>query len=130
MGFLPPVFLEKIKPAYTPGDCTELCGVTDVGPGNEVKKGMVKRYRANLRSSKERLEEWKTGKVSASERRILATKWLGEAWEEYTSNHQDQITMAFKKCGMYNALDGSENHLIKVKGAKDYIPPKKDDPKQ
>ena len=38
--------------------------------------------------------------------------------------------MAFKKCGMFNALDGSENHLIKVKGAKDYKPPKKDDPKQ
>ena len=67
---------------------------------------------------------------SKTERRILATKWLGEAWEEYTTNHQDEITLAFKKCGMYNALDGSENYLIKVKGAKDYKPPKKDDPKQ
>ena len=29
---------KKIKLAYTPRDCTELCGVIDVGPGNEVKK--------------------------------------------------------------------------------------------
>ncbi len=89
---------------------------------------MVKKYREDLTSSKERLEQWKNGKVSASERRILATKWLGDAWEEYTSEHQDEITLAFKKCGMYNALDGSENHLIKVKGAPDFQPQKKDDP--
>ena len=45
-------------------------------------------------------------------------------------NHQDQINMAFKKCGMYNAIDGSENHLVKVKGAKDYKPPGKEDAKE
>ena len=40
--------------------------------------------------------------------------WLGGSWENFTQNHQDQITDAFKRYGMYNALDGRENHLIKI----------------
>lgn len=99
---------------YTPEDCTDLCAVTDAGPGNEIKKRMVKYYKNDLESSKERLLQWKTGKVSASERRVLYTKWLADAWEDYTTNHQDEITAAFKKCGMYNAIDGNGNHLIKI----------------
>ena len=55
------------------------------------------------------------------------TKWLGDAWDDYTQNNQDEITLTFKKCGMYNALDGSENHLVSIPGLKDYTPPKKDD---
>ena len=103
-----------ISLVYTPENCTDLVAVTDAGLGNEVKKRMVKFYKSDLESSPERLYQWKNGKVSASERRILYTKWLAESWEDFTQNHQDQITKAFKKCGMYNAIDGSENHLIKI----------------
>lgn len=85
---------------------------TDDGPGNEIKKRMCKLYRADLESSEERLNEWKNGKVSAGERRILYTKWLGEAWEDYTTNHADEITKAFQHCGMFNKMDGSENHRV------------------
>ena len=70
--------------------------------------------RKNLESYKERLCQWNQGKVSAGERLILLTKWLAEAWEDYTQNHQDQFTKALKRCGMYNALDGSENNLIQI----------------
>ena len=118
----------KIKLAYIPGDTTELCGVTDLGPGNEVKRRMTVMYGDDIKSSVERLKKWKTGEVNTSERRILMTKWLGDAWDDYTKNNQDKITLAFKKCGMFNALDGSENHLVEVPGIKDYKPPKKTDP--
>lgn len=104
---------------YTPENCTDLVAVTDAGLGNEIKRRMVKSYKNDLESSKERLEAWKSGRVSASERRILMTKWLGDAWEDFCGNHQDQITAAFKRCGMYNALDGSESHLIKLQGYKE-----------
>ena len=54
------------------------------------------------------------GKVTAAERRVLFTKWLAEAWEDFTTNHQDQITNAFKRCGMFNDINGKENHLVKL----------------
>ena len=47
---------------------------------------------------------------------ILFTKWLGDAWEDYTKNHQDENKTAFKKCGTYNDTDGKENHRIKING--------------
>ena len=56
-----------------------MCAVTDAGPGNETKKRMVKSYKNDLEKSEERLHQWKDGKISAGERRILYTKWLGEA---------------------------------------------------
>ena len=51
------------------------------------------------------------------------TKWLGTAWEEFTSEHQDIITDAFKRCGMYNDVHGKENHLVKIERFKDYVVP-------
>ena len=54
---------------------------------------------------------------------MLHTKWLGEAWEDYTTNHQKEITSAFKRCGMFNAMDGSENDLVEVRKLKNYKVP-------
>ena len=67
------------------------------------------------------------GNVSTAERRILFTTWLGDVWEDYTTNHQNEITNAFKLCGMYNDIDGKENHLVKLERIKDYHPPLKTD---
>ena len=117
-----------IKLNYTPEDTTHLCAVTDAGPGNEIKKRIVKKYKKDLESSAERLDQWKNGEVSASERRILFTHWLAEAWEDYTTNCQEQITNAFKRCGQYNDMNGGENHLVKVEGIKDYEVPSKESP--
>ena len=98
-------------------------------PGNEIKKRVTNDgYKADLDSSEERLNQWKDGKVSAAERRILFTKWLGDAWEDYSTNCQEEITNAFKKAGMYNDIHGRENHLIKVTMMPEYVAPKKDDP--
>ena len=38
----------SIKLAYTSGNCTELTVVTDDGPGNEIKKRMIKQYKLDL----------------------------------------------------------------------------------
>ena len=90
---------------------------------------IVKKYRADLESSRERLEQWKNGEVTASERRILFTHWLAEAWEDYTSNCQHEITNAFKRCAQFNDIHGRENHLVKIQGVPDYKPPAKNDPR-
>ena len=57
------------------------------------------------------------------------TKWWGQSCEEYTKNNQTTITHAFKKCGMYNALDGSERHLIKIGKYAAYVAPAKNEKK-
>ena len=101
---------------------------TDAGPGNEVKKRIVTFYKADLESSRERLEQWKNGKVSAAERRWLFTHWLAKAWKDYTTNCQDQITSAFKRCVQFNNVHGRENHLVKIQCVPDYEHPKKNDP--
>ena len=84
---------------------------------------MVGYYKEDLESNEERLNLWKNGKITAGERRILYTKWLGRAFDDYTKNHPDEITKAFKRCGMFNAMDGSENHLIKLRKGFDYEVP-------
>ena len=86
---------------------------------------MTKLYKKNLESSHERLEQWKNGDITTSERRILFTKWAAEAWEDYSTNNQAEITAAFKGCGMFNDVDGRENHLVKVQGCPDYEVPAK-----
>ena len=104
-----------------------MCAVTDDGLGNEIKKRMCRSYKKDLESTEERLNQWKNGKVSASERRILCTKWLGDVWEDYTTNHKEEITKAFQHCGMFNRMDGSENHRIRIRKCKDYKVPAKED---
>ena len=119
----------NIKLVYTPEDTTDVTAVTDDSLGNEIKRRIVKQYAEDLGSSPERLAEWKDGKVSAGERRILFTHWLGNAWEDFTTNHQDQITKAFKRCAMYNDMEGKENHLVKLdRRFPHYKPPAKEDP--
>ena len=116
----------RTKLAYTPEDTTDLCAVTDAGLGWEIKKRMVAYYKADLESSVERLNAWKNGDVGVAERRFLFVKWLADAWEDFTKNHPETITAAFKRCGMFNDLDGRENHLVKVERAPHYKPPSKD----
>ena len=59
---------------------------------------------------------------------LLEYVQFADAWENYTTNHQAEITGAFKKCGMCNDINGNENHLSKLDRLPSYRPPNKDDP--
>ena len=107
----------KVLLLYTPYNTTDLCAVTDCGLGQLVKSGMVKKYAADLEQN---LELWSEGKVSASERRVKFTLWLGDVWDDISENYQETITKAFQRCGMLNAKDGSENQLIKIPRVENY----------
>ena len=58
-------------------------------------------------------------RLSASDRRVLITKWVSEAWREVSSN-RDMIVRSFQKCGISVAIDGSEDHLICIEGLGNY----------
>ena len=93
-----------------------------------IKRRIVTFHKEDLESSEQRLLQWKNGDVPACERRILFTKWLGRAWEEFTTERQDVITDAFKRCGMYNDIHGKENHLVEIQRFKEYVVPAKNCP--
>ena len=50
-------------------------------------------------------------KIPASERRILLTRWVGNAWDHIRSN-REMVKRSFEKCGINVNIDGSENVLV------------------
>ena len=102
-----------MMPAYTPGDCTDLCAVTDDDLG-KLERDIVKRkFEADLDANQ---KDWTEGCISESQFRVRIVNWASEAREEMAARHKQLIEDKFKECGMYNALDGSENGKLKVRG--------------
>ena len=59
------------------------------------------------------LELYVEGKLSASQRRILMTKWVGQAWKKI-SRMKEPIISGFEKCGLSTSFDGSENAQVSI----------------
>ena len=66
----------------------------------------------------EHLDEYVHGKINASARRVLFTKWVGQAWEISAKKHM--IIWSFKKCGISVAIDGSEDSQVNLASKEDY----------
>ena len=43
--------------------------------------------------------EWVEGKYSVGQRRVLLTKWVGQAWEDIHAKDSDMIRQAFQQVG-------------------------------
>ena len=69
------------------------------------------------------MEAWKHrtqySEFTASERRVLLSKWIGEAWEKVCTK-PEIITRGFCKCEISIAVDGSEDEVININGIDDY----------
>ena len=70
---------DEVLLVYTQGGCTDLQAVIDDEMGRFLKTKVAEFYRQDFESSQERTDAYTDGKVSASERRILVSRWLGEA---------------------------------------------------
>jgi len=55
------------------------------------------------------------GKFTVGDRRVLLTKWVGQAWEEMHQEDGDMIRQAFEQVGLGLPVDGSQDHKIKIK---------------
>ena len=64
------------------------------------------------------IDKWHD-KLTAKERRILMTKWVGDAWNELQC-YQDFFRKAFQRTGCLMTIDGSEDYLIKPQGYESY----------
>ena len=45
------------------------------------------------------LDAYVKGDINANARRVLFTKWVGQAWEEVSAD-KEMIVRSFKKCGL------------------------------
>ena len=57
---------------------------------------------------------------SSTERRILITQWVDEAWELLSNELKESIVRSFRKCSITIALDGSEDNDINIGGLEGY----------
>ena len=68
----------------------------------------------------ENFERWCGQGSSASERRILLTKWVGQAWNDM-QQYKNFRQRLFQKTGLLmTAEEGEEDKLINPQGYKDY----------
>ena len=74
----------------------------------------------------ENLQLYTEGKLTASDRRVLLTKWVGKAWQEVNQS-KDAIIRSFKKCGISLDLSGSEDDNINIEGIPYYKMPSADE---
>ena len=104
--------------AFTEPNCTDLGAACDAGLIKDIKGLVKKRFELDF---EERVDDWCDGKISASEFRMLVAKWLDESWKEYfEGDGQARVVDTFKKVGLMNAFDGTEDNLVKVQGCENY----------
>ena len=60
------------------------------------------------------------GKVTAGDRRVLFTKWVGTAWQETSHWPKDTVIHSFVKCGIALHISGSRDSEINIHGLPDY----------
>ena len=104
------------EPVFVPAGTTSLVQPVDVVFNAPFKAAVERQATMHLQ---ENLDSYVQGKINASERRVLFTKWVGTAWEEVSSN-MEMIIRSFRKCGIALAIDGSEDSAININGLENY----------
>ncbi|CAB1099138.1 unnamed protein product [Ectocarpus sp. CCAP 1310/34] len=61
------------------------------------------------------LERWETAALTASDRRVLITRWIGAAMARLNSQQAFRFRL-FEKCGMGMTVDGSGDDRITLEG--------------
>ena len=98
------------------GGCTSLVQPLDVSFNKPFKAAVERLATAHMRDN---LNAYVKGGFNAGARRVLFTKWVGQAWEEVSTN-SEMVIRSFKKVGIALAVDGSEDNLINIKDLDNY----------
>src|SRR4051812_12348080 len=103
-----------------PSGCTSLVQPLDVCINRPFKSRIEvlsqEHYQRNIK-------QWTEQKFTASERRILMTKWVAQAWKDICKDHMETIIRSFRECGITVAPDGSEDYDINIRGLDSYTVP-------
>ena len=99
-----------------PPGCTSRVQVVDVLIKKPFKDEVRSLFEDHLDKN---LYQFVDGKINASQRKVLMTKWVGEAYSK-VGKMKDSIMHSFKKCGL---SDGSENDEVSIEGSPEYHVP-------
>src|SRR3984885_28185 len=102
----------KCTTSFIPGGTTGFVQVCDTVV-NRSLKARIEELADQYIDENER--DWVEGKYSVSQRRVLLTKWVGQAWEDMHTEDSDMIRQAFQQVGLGLPIDGSRDHEIKIK---------------
>ena len=104
---------------YPPG-CTDIVQAVDAGAG-ALFINLYTAAQDVWLDTESNLEAWESGKLTASQRRILMTQWVGEAWEVFNSEKYDNARFRyFEKTGCLMSADGSGDEYITPEGTMNY----------
>jgi hypothetical protein len=107
----------RVFPWFHLADSTDLSQAVDAGYAAEIKVEMA-RKQDEWMDTPENLDKWCSGELTAGDRRILLTHWLGEAVEVVHSKPPNETTgktslwRYFEKTGCLMTIDGSGDELI------------------
>ena len=111
----------KTKLKNIPGGTTSRIQVLDVVINKPFKNNVREQFEEHMDQN---LDLYVEGKLSVSERRILTTKWVANAWQ-HIKEQKEMIKDGFLKCRLSNSLDGSYDEFLNVNGIEDYVFPSK-----
>jgi hypothetical protein len=101
----------KCTTSFIPGGTTGFIQVCDTVV-NRSLKARIEELADQYIDEHER--DWVEGKYSVSQRRVLLTKWVGQAWEDMHAEDSDMM-QAFQQVGLGLPIDGSRDHELKIK---------------
>ena len=97
-----------------PPKCTDEVQPVDSGYGRLFKVIVGKSLDAWLLNA-DNVERWESNKLTASDRRVLITQWVGEAAKQIDSDIRYRRRL-FEKTGLAMTADGSDDNLINLEG--------------
>ena len=109
---------------FVPPGATSLVQPVDVIFNAPFKAAVDKLATEHLHDN---VDKYLKGEMCANERRVLLTKWIGQAWEEASSKNE-MVRRSFTKCEISVAIDGSEDAQINIEGLADYSVEDDEDP--
>ena len=115
------------RPYHGPASETEHWQPIDAGGIGALVKSLLRIAQDEWLMKSKNWRRWSQGTLSAGERRILTTKWLADAWETVCKDYKHALRKAWDKSGSGVTIDGSNDHLIVVKGRPDWKPPRVSD---
>jgi len=100
-----------------PENHTDKVQPIDAGYGKMIKKKIAEQMEKWL-EKEENLEMWHNS-IPATTRRVLMTKWAGEAWRELSSD-EDFVKKLFEKTGCLMTADGEDDEKVRPQGLEPY----------
>ena len=107
----------KTTVVLVPPGCTSLVQPLDVVVNGKFKQIVDRLQTEHMQQN---LDQYVNNSLSASQRRILITGWVGAAWAEVCLN-KDMVKRGFQKCGISVPINGSGDEAINIHGLTGYV---------